>query len=107
MENTATNTTPETAEAAAPARRGRGRPTSKRALQLQARFREDNRVAIRYGDAPLPSEATARMRLYAVGKALGIPLRVRKTGTGAVTRLEATPRVEDAAEDAAEANAEA
>ena len=83
-------------------KRGRGRPQSETARKLVQRFQADGRVGVRFGESVGVSEGTARMRLYNMGRRLGVPVRVTIQGTGAVRRLVAEPRPEPAAEESTE-----
>lgn len=71
-------------------KRGRGRPKSETAIRLERVLREKGTVGVRFGDSDnLPSETTARMRLYNAARAIGVTVRTYRAGSGATTRLVA------------------
>ena len=89
-------------------KRGRGRPKSETAIRLERVLREKGTVGVRFGDSDnLPSETTARMRLYNAARAIGVNVRTYRAGSGATTRLVAetiteAPDVEIVDDDAPE-----
>lgn len=75
-------------------KRGRGRPKGAKAQKLEAQLREKGQASIRFHPEGTNAHTYmgAYMALRNAGRAVGVPVTIRRAGVGATLRLVAQPQ---------------